>query len=148
LEAWLTACFTSDAGLFAVFGAAFLAATILPGGAEVFLFSFLALKPQLFWPAIAVATFGNTVGGASSYAIGRFLPEGKTLPTNAQEWLHRVRRFGTPILLLAWAPWIGDALCVAAGWLRLNIWWSLVFMAIGKYARFWVTGLAAIKAAA
>jgi membrane protein YqaA with SNARE-associated domain len=33
---------------------------------------------------------------------------------------------------------IGDALCVAGGWLRLNPWWATLFTAFGKFARYCV----------
>ncbi len=54
----------------------------------------------------------------------------------------RVRRYGTPALLLAWVPLIGDALCLAAGWLRLNPWQAALFMAIGKFVRYGLIALA------
>jgi membrane protein YqaA with SNARE-associated domain len=38
--------------------------------------------------------------------------------------------------LLAWLPIIGDALCAAAGWLRINWLAALGFMAIGRLARY------------
>jgi membrane protein YqaA with SNARE-associated domain len=44
-------------------------------------------------------------------------------------------------LLLAWVPLIGDALCLAAGWLRLHWWQAALFMAMGKFARYWVIAL-------
>jgi membrane protein YqaA with SNARE-associated domain len=40
------------------------------------------------------------------------------------------------VLLLAWVPLIGDALCLAAGWLRLDWWQAALFMALGKSARY------------
>jgi membrane protein YqaA with SNARE-associated domain len=49
-----------------------------------------------------------------------------------------VRRRGAPILLLAWAPLIGDALCAAAGWLRLPALACTLWMALGKGARYLV----------
>ena len=55
-----------------------------------------------------------------------------------------MRKYGAPVLLLSWVPVIGDPLCVAAGWLRLNPWLSLAFMALGKGARYWaIASLAA-----
>jgi len=93
-----------------LFLSSFLAATLLPGGSEAVLFGVLKLNPGLLWPALALATLGNTLGGMSSYLLGRILPERK--PT---KWLTFVHRYGSPALLLAWAPLIGDALCVAAG---------------------------------
>lgn len=119
--------------MIALFVASFLAATLLPGGSEVALFAYLRLHPTLVWPAILIATVGNTLGGLTSYAIGRALPERAT--ARGIDW---ARRYGAPVLLLAWFPIIGDALCVAAGWLRLPLGRSAIFMAAGKLARYWV----------
>ena len=33
---------------------------------------------------------------------------------------HHVQRWGAAALLFSWLPLVGDALCVAAGWLRLH----------------------------
>lgn len=111
----------------------FLAATLLPGGSEAVLFGLLTLHPGRYWTLLGVATLGNTLGGLSSYLIGRILPRAK--PTKS---LDTVRNYGTPALLLSWVPFIGDPLCVAAGWLRLNPWHSLLFIAAGKFARYWI----------
>ncbi|HEX5804444.1 MAG TPA: DedA family protein, partial [Azospira sp.] len=55
-----------------------------------------------------------------------------------------VRRYGAPVLLFAWAPLVGDALCVAAGWLRLHWLPCTLFMAAGKLARYWLVAQAAL----
>ena len=123
-------------GLGALFLSSFLAATLLPGGSEVVFAGVLATGAASLWPALAVATVGNTLGGSSSYLVGRLVPDRK-LGGRALEWVHR---WGSPVLLLSWVPIIGDALCVAAGWLRLNIWWSVLFMALGKFARYYFIG--------
>ncbi|MBI4206010.1 MAG: DedA family protein [Betaproteobacteria bacterium] len=125
------------AGLWALFTSSFLAATLLPGGSEAVLFGVLRFHPEQFWPALAVATLGNTLGGMSSYLIGRIIPQTKPL-----RGLDAVRKYGSPTLLLAWVPIIGDPLCVAAGWLRLNPWLAALFIAIGKFARYWVIAAA------
>ena len=138
---WLAQSLGPGTELTLLFLVSFLAGSIVPVSSEVILFGVLKLDATLFWPALASATAGNTLGGLSSYALGRFLPEGKSLP--AQAFVRRVKRFGSPILLLAWTPWIGDPLCVAAGWLRLSAWQCLVFMAIGKFARYWLVAIAA-----
>lgn len=122
---------SEEASLWALFGSSFLAATLLPGGSEVVLLSVLKLHPEQYAPALAIATLGNTLGGMSSYLIGRILPQKKDL-----RGLEAVRKFGSPSLLLSWVPFIGDPLCVAAGWLRLNVWLSVLFMASGKLARY------------
>jgi len=120
-----------SASLTALFVSSFLAATLLPGGSEAVLFGVLKLHPERVLAALCVATLGNTLGGMSSYLIGRFLPRKKDLPG-----LPAMRRYGAPALLLSWIPILGDPLCVAAGWLRLNPWLSLLYIALGKLARY------------
>ena len=95
------------------------------------LYAVLRNHPELYAPALVIATLGNTLGGMSSYLIGRILPQKKDL-----RGLEAVRKYGSPSLLLSWVPFIGDPLCVAAGWLRLNVWLSVLFMASGKLARY------------
>jgi len=103
------------------------------------LFGVIRLHPQQLGAAIAVATLGNTLGGMSSYLIGRVIPQKETI--KGLDW---VRRFGAAALLLAWVPVIGDPLCVAAGWLRVNPWLSAFSMAIGKLARYMIVARIAI----
>ncbi|HEX7810840.1 MAG TPA: YqaA family protein [Burkholderiales bacterium] len=124
------------ATLGALFASGFLAATLLPGGSELVFAGMLMSGKATLWPALAVATIGNTLGGLSSYLLGRLVPE-KKIGGRALEW---VRARGAPILLLSWVPLIGDALCVAAGWLRVNAWWTALFIAIGKFARYVAIG--------
>src|SRR4029077_729092 len=102
---------SETASLWTLFASSFLAATVLPGGSEAVLFGVLKLHPDQMWPALAVATLGNTLGGMSSYLIGRALPQKHEI-----KGLASMRRYGTPLLLLSWVPIIGDPLCVAAGW--------------------------------
>jgi membrane protein YqaA with SNARE-associated domain len=129
----------APSSLSALFVSSFLAATLLPGGSEAVLFGVLRLHPAEFWPALAVATAGNTLGGMSSYLIGRLIPQTRPL-----RGLAAARQYGSPVLLLSWVPFVGDPLCVAAGWLRFNPWLALLFIAIGKFARYWVIAAATV----
>ena len=129
---------SEDASLWALFVSSFLAATLLPGGSEVVLYAVLKLHPGEYWFPVAVATAGNTLGGMSSWVIGRVVPQGRPL-----KGLATVQKYGAPVLLLSWVPVIGDPLCVAAGWLRFNPWLSLAFIALGKGARYWVIAMLA-----
>ena len=124
--------FTPEAGLWSMFAASFIAATLVPLSSEAVLFALLKLHPDLLVPAIAVATLGNTLGGMSSYLIGRFIAQKKPL-----DQLARMRRWGAPAMMLAWLPVVGDALCVAAVWLKLNWLAVLLFQAAGRLARYW-----------
>lgn len=126
----------NDLPLFGLFAYSFLAATVLPGGSEIALAAYVANAPSNAGLALLLATVGNTLGGLSSWLIGRFVPPSEKLrASRAGRWLHR---YGAPALLLSWVPLIGDLLCVAAGWLRINPWWSGLAMAIGKGARYWL----------
>jgi membrane protein YqaA with SNARE-associated domain len=118
--------------LLGLFAASFAAATLFPLPSEAALFAYLQHYPNNVALAVAVATVGNTAGGMTSYLIGRFIPQ-KKMDSKA---VRSVRRYGAPITALAWLPIVGDALSVAAGWLRMN--WLLVlgFMAGGRLARY------------
>lgn len=116
---------------------AFLAATVVPFSSEAVLFAYLRLHPEQSLAAIALATLGNTAGGMTSYAIGRLLPA-KAQHRMGPRTLGWLRRYGAAATLLAWLPVAGDALCVAAGWLRIAWLPALAFMAAGRLARYLV----------
>ncbi len=126
---------TPGAGLLGLFVSSFLAATLLPGGSEVALFALLKLHPEQVVPALLLATLGNTLGGMTTYGMARLLPA-KVSRDGTPRQLAALRRFGPPALSLAWLPVIGDALCAAAGWLRLHWLSCALWMAVGKAARY------------
>lgn len=130
---------SDTASLLSLFLGSFFAATLLPGGSEAVLIGVLKSYPETLWPALLIATLGNTLGGMVSFGMGWLLPQ-----TQQLKHVEKLRRYGTPALLLAWAPLIGDALCLAAGWLRLNPWQAALFMALGKFARYWVIAVAIV----
>lgn len=132
-----------EVGLSTVFVVAFVSATLLPMGSEPAVFGLIKLNPELFWPAILVATAGNTLGGAVSWAMGlgahkavdraRGTDHASATELRALAWL---RRFGPKACLLSWLPVVGDPLCAVAGWLRLPFWPCVAYMAIGKLGRY------------
>ncbi len=128
---------TETASLYSLFASSFLAATLLPGGSEAVLFAVIKKYPDTLWLSLGVATLGNTMGGMVSFGMGWLLPQ-----TQQLKHVEKLRRYGTPALLFAWAPLIGDALCLAAGWLRLNWWQAALFMALGKFSRYWIIAIA------
>jgi membrane protein YqaA with SNARE-associated domain len=129
-----------DTGLAALFAAAFVSATLLPANSEIVLLAVLDAFPERFVEAIAVATVGNTLGGLTTYGIGRLAPGRKGPDARAIAWM---RRHGAWVLLLSWLPIIGDALCAAAGWLRVGVAPALAAMAAGKLARYLAVALLA-----
>src|SRR6185295_13380901 len=127
-ETLLTALALPKYGLSTVFVVAFVSATLLPMGSEPAVFGLVKLNPELFWPAILVGTAGNTLGGALTWWMGYDAAHPRAL-----RWLER---FGPRACLLSWLPVIGDPLCAVAGWLRLPFWPCVLYMAIGKFARY------------
>lgn len=126
-------------GLSTVFVVSFVSATLLPLGSEPAVFGLVKLNPELFWPAILVATVGNTLGGATSWWMGLGAHKavdkarGSTTELRALRWLQRL---GPKACLLSWLPGVGDPLCAMAGWLRMPFWRCVLYMALGKLARY------------
>ena len=127
-------------GLSTVFVVSFVSATLLPMGSEPAVFGLIKLRPDLFWPTIAVATVGNTLGGAVTWWMGygaerayESLAHRPPQEVRALKWLER---FGAKACLLSWLPVVGDPLCAVAGWLRLPFWPCLAYMAVGKLLRY------------
>ena len=143
MEAWLQSLLTMLAlpefGLSTVFVVSVISATLLPLGSEPAVFGLVKLNPDLFWSAILVATAGNTIGGAISWAMGYGAERAyervahRQLEARALKWLER---FGAKACLLSWLPGVGDPLCAVAGWLRLPFWPCVAYMAIGKFLRY------------
>jgi len=144
MEAWfaslLKALALPEYGLSTVFIVSLVSATLLPLGSEPAVFGLVKLNPELFWPAVLVATVGNTVGGAITWWMGygaerayEHLAHHKPMQLRALRWLER---FGPRACLLSWLPGVGDPLCAVAGWLRFPFWPCVLYMAIGKFLRY------------
>jgi membrane protein YqaA with SNARE-associated domain len=143
MDAWLASLLQTLAlpefGLSTVFVVAFISATLLPMGSEPAVFGLVKLNPDLFWPAVLVATAGNTLGGAVSWWMGYGAERvyervtHRRFEARALDWL---QSFGPKACLLSWLPLVGDPLCAVAGWLRLPFWPCVLYMAIGKFARY------------
>jgi membrane protein YqaA with SNARE-associated domain len=137
---------TDELSLWGLFLSAFVSSTLFPGGSEVVLGLLAAERHYDPWLLLAIASLGNTLGALTTWLLGyllarRFPLEGR-LSTNQQRAVARLRRWGSPALLLSWLPVVGDPLCFAAGYLRLPFFASLLFIALGKVARYVVILLA------
>jgi membrane protein YqaA with SNARE-associated domain len=143
MESWMTWLLATLAlpkfGLTTVFVIALVSATLLPLGSEPAVLGLLKLNPDLFWPAIVVATAGNTIGGAISWWMGygaERVYEHATHHGAENRALGWLKRFGPRACLLAWLPIVGDPLCAVAGWLQLPFWPCVGYMAVGKLLRY------------
>jgi membrane protein YqaA with SNARE-associated domain len=124
-----------DVGLTSVFFISVLSATLLPLGSEPAVFAVIKANGALFWPAIIVATIGNTIGGIIDYWMGYGAKQALAKERKSR-WFGWLQRYGAKTMLLAWLPGIGDPLCTLAGWLKLPFWPSVFYMAIGKFLRY------------
>lgn len=115
----------ADFGLWGLFGAAFLGATLVPVSSEVAFVAALA-GGVLPVPALLVASAGNALGALTNYALGVLFAdrierrlEGSRAGRRALAW---TRRWGRWSLLGSWLPVVGDPLCLAAGLVRVPLW--------------------------
>lgn len=132
--------------LWGLFVSAFVSSTLFPGGSELVLGALAVERAHGPGLLLAVATLGNTLGALTTWGLGRLvarrLPLDRRLAASKVRAIERVRKWGSPVLLLSWLPVVGDPLCFAAGFLRLPFPASLAFIALGKTARYAVILLA------
>ncbi|MDF2154156.1 YqaA family protein [Vibrio sp. CAU 1672] len=126
----------SDSALWLLFVTGFLSATLLPGGSEAGLLATLSLNQYTVLAVIFVATIGNTLGGLTNYWLGLWLPNRTQTEKHGHTALKWLSKYGYWGLLLSWLPVIGDPLCLAAGWLRMNLLPCVIVIFIGKAARY------------
>ncbi|MBI6601051.1 YqaA family protein [Pseudomonas sp. S4_EA_1b] len=132
---------TSYAGLFL---AAFGAATLLPMQSEAVLVGMLLSGRYIVSTLLAVATFGNVLGSALNWVLGRsverlrhkrWFPVSESKLEKAQQ---SYLRYGRWSLLLSWVPIIGDPLTVVAGVMREPFWSFLLIVILAKGVRYLV----------
>ncbi len=112
----------------------------MPGGSEVLLAYLLTQSEFSSIELLIAATAGNSLGGILTYAMGWWIssrwplkvPE-KKRQKQALVW---VQRYGVLSLLFSWLPLIGDPLCLAAGWVRCHLFYSLMLICVGKTLRY------------
>jgi membrane protein YqaA with SNARE-associated domain len=139
LESLLTILALPRFGLSTLFVVSFVSATLLPLGSEPALFGLVKLNPELFWPAVFVATAGNTLGGMVDWWMGYGAHKvvdrwgHSRAHVKALEWLEKL---GPKACFLSFLPLVGDPLCAVAGWLRLPFWPCTAWMLVGKFLRY------------
>ncbi|KAA6210076.1 YqaA family protein [Avibacterium paragallinarum] len=127
--------------LWIMFISAFLSSTVLPGNSEIMFLFLTAPFDETFFSVdifklVIVAVIGNTLGGMTTYIIGRCFPHLEQRNLQHSWALKKIQRYGIWTLLFSWFPIVGDAFCALAGWLRLNWFNSLLLILIGKLFRY------------
>lgn len=133
--------------------AAFLSATLLPGGSEVVFSGLIGAGYGHPLALFVVATLANTAGGMTSWWIGRQIARGADT-ARGQAWMRRFRlseamvrrvehlfaRYGWAALLLCWLPVIGDPITLFAGMARYRALPTALLTLVargGRYAVVW-----------
>lgn len=128
-------------GLAGLFIASFLAATVLPFSSEAVLAA-MALGSWSSFSLWLSASVGNTLGGLSSYGLGRLGDMDRiarwlrTDPQKALRWRQRLERHGAWAALLTWLPVVGDPIAIALGLGRTAFWPTALLMFAGKAVRY------------
>ena len=134
-----------EPGYLGLFLTCFLAATVLPIASEVFLISMLAAKYDPL-SSLFIASAGNTLGSYLNFGIGyignpEWLKKLRVKQKTIESWKASIQKYGVWLALLSWLPIVGDIIGIALGFFRANIFWSFIFMAIGKFIRYLVVVL-------
>ena len=127
-----------------LFTVCFLVATIIPFGSEMYFATLLAMGNYNSLLLLIAAATGNILGSVFNWICGyyaTFFIQKKWFPIN-QNQINKATNFflkyGKWSLLLAWVPFIGDPLTFVAGTLRYSFLPFLIFVSIGKTARYLV----------
>ncbi len=138
----MTKFFRVEMEVWELFLSAFISATIAPGGSEVVL-AYLAAKGNHSLAGLLVAaTTGNTLGAMTTWGMGwmaaKKYPAESLLALKQKKALNTIKIKGVWVLFFSWLPIIGDALCFAAGWLKLPVLSGVLIILAGKFCRYLV----------
>ena len=125
----------------ALFFSALISSTLFPGGSEALLIFRLQDASNNPYLLVTMATCGNVLGSVITYYMGKYGFQFShkwfhISPTKQQQAEGYFKKWGTPALLFAWLPIIGDPLCLVAGALRYHIYLFIVLVGIGKLIRY------------
>ncbi|MDD2767567.1 MAG: DedA family protein [Methylococcus sp.] len=129
-------------GIWGLFFSAFVSATLAPGGSEAVLAYLVHTGYALPAELVTVASIGNTLGSMTTWGMGWLWARRRPLDVEAIEnprqrrAVESLKRWGSGLLLMAWIPVLGDGFCFAAGWLRLSLILSVIYIAVGKALRY------------
>ncbi|MBQ0725675.1 MAG: DedA family protein [Cycloclasticus sp.] len=127
-------------GTLGLFVSSFVSSTLAPGGSEAVLVYLIHENQKQSFYYVLVASCGNTLGALTTYYMAYFASSKFATKLNTKKNFTKaqafIERYGSVALLLSWLPLIGDVLCLAAGWAKLNVIKSLGFILLGKFLRY------------
>ena len=116
--------------------------TFFPFASETYLSTLLLSNKYNPFLLLIFASTGNILGSVISWICGYFVnffikkswfPVNKYLFQKAKDIF---KKYGKWSLLFSWVPIIGDPIAFAAGTVKYNITFFLIFVSIGKIARY------------
>lgn len=128
-------------GLLGLFIGCFLAATVVPFSSDALYIAILYATRNPVG-CLVFGTLGNWLGGVTTYLLGRLAK---------WEWVEKwfrvskekiekqkkaIDRYGVWMALLSWIPIIGDVICIALGFYKTPVVWTLILLLVGKFGRF------------
>ena len=131
----------TDWGYLGLFISALLAGSIVPFSSELMMGALVAMGLEP-WLCVLAATLGNTLGGLTCYWLGRLgrIDWIEKYLGVKREKVERVQRFlqgrGALMAFFTFLPFVGEAIAVALGFMRSNLWLTTVSMFAGKLARY------------
>ena len=132
-----------DWGYAGLFVSALLAGSVVPFSSELVM---VALVEVGLSPALCVlsATLGNTVGGMTCYYMGHLgkIDWIEKYFKVKKEKIERTRHFlqgkGALMAFFTFLPFVGEAIAIALGFMRSNVWLTTLSMLAGKLVRYLV----------
>lgn len=133
--------FLIDWGYFGLFLSSLFAGSIVPFSSEIVLITLvkMGLNPA---GCVLAATLGNTMGGMTCYWMGHLgkLEWIEKYFGVKREKINKMKTFlqgkGSMMAFFAFLPFVGEAIAMALGFMRSNIWITTISMFIGKLARY------------
>ncbi len=120
-----------------LFFSGFISSTLLPGGSELLLIYFLNHNSNHVWSYFIAVTAGTSLGAMVTYLMGYYFYWGRDRAhAKHRKSIRFLKKYGVYSLLLSWLPIVGDLLPLVAGWLKLSISKSLLFILASKAFRY------------
>lgn len=135
--------FLIEYGYFGMFVSALLAGSVLPFSSEVVMAGLQAAGSDpmslLVW-----GTLGNFLGSCINYGLGTLgrdewiVKYAHVSPEQLERGKGYVNRYGPYAGLLSWIPLLGSLITVSLGYLRANVWLTMLCILVGKVIRYWI----------
>ena len=123
--------------LFTLFFSGFISSTLLPGGSELLLIYYIKSNPENYWLYFIAVTVGNSLGAVLTYFMGYYFYWGREKAQSKHQKAYLFcHKYGVYSLILSWLPIVGDLLPLVAGWLKLSIVKSILYIVTGKALRY------------